>query len=152
MTTERPPDPPPARDASARIRPYVDGGLESVTTPADSTLPGLRPFVLTGGRVHGLDPDVGLETQVTARPPHRGMSGEAQPSLAPEQKAIIALCQHPVSVAEISAHLHLQLGVTRVLVGDLRASGHLDVHRLDRTPAHDPETILRVIRGLRTIT
>ena len=151
MTMESSPD-PPSLGAAARIRPYVDGGLEGAAAPADSTLPGPRPFVLTGGRVHGLDPDVGLETQVTARWPLFGMSGVAQPSLAPEQQAIVALCRQPVSVAEISAHLHLQLGVTRVLVGDLRATGHLDVHRLDSTTAHDPETILRVIRGLRAIS
>jgi hypothetical protein len=142
---------PPSPGAAARIRPYVDGDLERAAVPAGSTLPGLRPFVLTGGRVHGLDPDIGLETQVTARSPQVGTSG-AVPSLAPEQQAIVALCRQPVSVAEISAHLHLQLGVTRVLVGDLRATGHLDVHRLDSTTAHDPETILRVIRGLRAIS
>jgi hypothetical protein len=151
MTTEASPD-PPAAGAAARIRPYVDGDLTAVAAPRDLTRPGLRPFVLTGGRVRGLDPDVGLETQVTARSPQPGSPGGAPPGLVPELQAIIALCQQPVSVAEISAHLHLQLGVARVLVGDLRATGYLDVHRLDPDTAHDPETILRVIRGLRSIS
>ena len=44
----------------------------------------------------------------------------------------------------------LHLGVTRVLVGDLRAAGHLDVHLHD-ADALDPEIILRVIHGLRAI-
>jgi hypothetical protein len=66
-------------------------------------------------------------------------------------RAIVALCGEPLSVAEISARLRLHLGVTRILVGDLRAAGQLDVQVLDsETP--DPETILRVIRGLRAIT
>ena len=146
MMTVEPSRDPPSPEAAARIRPYVDGDLERAAAPTDSTLPGLRPFVLTGGRVRGLDPDIGLETQVTAR------SGGALPSLAPEQRAILELCRQPISVAEISAHLHMQLGVTRVLVGDLRATGHLDVHGLDRFTAHDPETIRRVIRGLRAIS
>jgi hypothetical protein len=66
-------------------------------------------------------------------------------------RAIVGLCGEPVSVAEISARLRLHLGVTRILVGDLRAAGQLDVHVLDNENP-DPETIMRVIRGLRAIT
>jgi hypothetical protein len=54
-------------------------------------------------------------------------------------------------VAEISARLQMHLGVTRILVGDLRAAGHLDVHVL-ASDFPDPETIMRVIRGLRAIS
>jgi hypothetical protein len=86
-----------------------------------------------------------METQVTLNP----MAGPVR--LSPEMRAIVGLCSEPVSVAEISARLHLHLGVARILVGDLRAAGQLDVHVLDNeTP--DPETIMRVIRGLRAIT
>jgi hypothetical protein len=76
----------------------------------------------------------------------------APPSrLSPETRAIVALCEEsPISVAEISARLRLHLGVCRILVGDLRAAGHLDVHVLDND-SPDPETIMRVIRGLRSI-
>jgi hypothetical protein len=152
----------PAQDgtdpaATARVRPYLAGPV-SAEGPAvrdiDATDPnsaqanqvGLRPFVLTSGRVHGLDPDIELETQVTA--------GEPLPPgpLAPEQQAIVSLCREPVSVAEISALLRLQLGVTRVLVGDLRATGHLDIHQRNTALSHDPDTILRVMRGLRSIS
>ena len=45
----------------------------------------------------------------------------------------------------------ISLGVTRILVGDLRANGLLDVHVLDDV-FPDPETILRVIRGLRALS
>ena len=114
-------------------------------SPAADSGTGLRPFVMTSGRVDAADPDIGLETQVTAHP------GTAMPRLPPESRAIVALCVEPMSVAEISARLRLHLGVTKILVGDLRAAGHLDVHVLDeRSP--DPDTILRVIRGLRAIS
>jgi hypothetical protein len=73
-------------------------------------------------------------------------------SLAPELRAIIALCAEPVSVAEISARTRLHLGVTRILVGDLRAAGYLDVHARNAALPTDPDTILRVIRGLRAIS
>jgi hypothetical protein len=64
----------------------------------------------------------------------------------------VALCAAPMSVAEISAKLRMHLGVTRVLVGDLRATGHLDVHTFEVADPRDPETIRRVIRGLRAIS
>ncbi|MEV4481088.1 DUF742 domain-containing protein [Micromonospora coxensis] len=145
------PDPEPL----VRIRPYLrspapSGGEDaSATTEPEATRPaGPRPFVLTAGRVAGADPAIGLETQVTAR---GGAAGPAA-RLAPELQAIIALCAQPISVAEISARTRMQFGVTRVLVGDLRAAGHLDVHVGDLDDALDPDIILRVIDGLRAIS
>jgi hypothetical protein len=107
----------------------------------------LRPFVLTSGRVDAGDREIGLETQVTLR-------SEAGPAalLTPEQQAIVGLCGRPVSVAELSALLHLHLGVTKILVADMRAAGYLDVHVADTLNVQSPETILRVMRGLRAIS
>ncbi len=109
-----------------------------------------RPFVLTAGRVGTLDPDIELHTQVTARVFDPNAAELAV--LASEARAIVALCAEPLSVAEISARLRLHLGVTKILVGDLRAAGLLDVHVMDAVSPHDPETILRVIHGLRAFT
>ena len=150
-----PPDPDdPAHPARPSVRPFLQSGTMSAggyrptrsgEPPADEQAATLRPFVITSGRTDGADPDIGMETQVT-------VSHAAMPMrLSPEMRAIVALCGEPLSVAEISARLRLHLGVTRILVGDLRAAGQLDVHVLDNeTP--DPETIMRVIRGLRAIT
>jgi hypothetical protein len=102
--------------------------------------------------VHAADPDIGLETQVTARPPGPPWPTVPLAGLPPELRAIVALCAAPMSVAEISARLRLHLGVTRILIGDLRAAGHLDVHLMDVINPRDPETIMRVIRGLRAIS
>jgi Protein of unknown function (DUF742) len=156
-----PPDPDdPAPPAAPGVRPFLQNSSLVQDHPAakvdgpppgevDGPPPGeqttaLRPFVLTSGRVCGPDPGIGMETQVT-------MSPTAAPArLPPEQRAIVMLCVEPLSVAEISARLRLHLGVTRVLVGDLRAAGQLDVHVLEND-FPDPETIMRVIRGLRAI-
>ncbi|SCG61629.1 DUF742 domain-containing protein [Micromonospora halophytica] len=144
------PDPEPL----VRIRPYLrspapSGEDASATAEPEATRPGgPRPFVLTAGRVAGADPAISLETQVTAR----GGAADPVARLAPELQAIIALCAEPISVAEISARTRLQFGVTRVLVGDLRAAGHLDVHVGDVGDALDPDIILRVIDGLRAIS
>ena len=150
------PDPDdPAHPARPGVRPFLQSGPLSAggyrpfpakdEPPAPEQSATLRPFVITSGRTDGADPDIGMETQVTVHP------GAGPVRLSPEMRAIIGLCGEPVSVAEISARLRLHLGVTRILVGDLRAAGQLDVHVLDNdTP--DPETIMRVIRGLRAIT
>ena len=149
------PDPDdPAHPARPSVRPFLQSGPLSAggyrpspgsEPPADDQATTLRPFVITSGRTDGADPDIGIETQVTVT--HAALPMR----LSPEMRAIVALCGEPHSVAEISARLRLHLGVTRILVGDLRAAGQLDVHVLDNdTP--DPETILRVIRGLRAIT
>ncbi|MFI7432801.1 DUF742 domain-containing protein [Micromonospora haikouensis] len=128
-------------------------GLPGRLDAPDPHLPaGPRPFVLTSGRVAGVDPAISLETQVTARP-GPGVRGAGPVSrLAPELQAIIALCGEPISVAEISARTRLHFGVTRILVGDLRAAGHLDVHVSTANDALDPDIILRVIDGLRAIS
>ena len=153
------PDPPgPERPAAPSVRPFLRSGGESPAArselhpPAvvDGPGPGehttaLRPFVITSGRVDGLDPAIQMETQVTTHP------GAAPARLPPEKRAIVTLCVEPMSVAEISARLRLHLGVTRILVGDLRAAGQLDVHVRDKD-FPDPETIMRVIRGLRAIS
>ena len=148
------PDPDgPDHPAGPGVRPYLRGGI-STGRPRASGRPeqpvgddhvALRPFVITSGRVDGSDPEIGMETQVTAHP------GAAPTRLPPEKRAIVTLCVQPLSVAEISARLRLHLGVTRILVGDLRAAGQLDVHVLENE-FPDPETILRVIRGLRAIS
>ena len=136
--TVRPPDPDVAAEPGGGEPEEIDHN------------PRLRPFVLTSGRVGTHDPDIELHTQVTSRVP--AASGAELAALASEARAIVVLCAEPLSVAEISARLHLHLGVTKILVGDLRAAGLLDVHVLDVASPHDPETILRVIHGLRAFT
>lgn len=150
-----PPDPDePEQPGTPSVRPYLSGGVSTGPPPVAESADGpatgdrtmdLRPFIMTAGRVEAPDPDIGMETQVTAHP------GAQPTSLPRELREIVTLCVDPLSVAEISARLRMHLGVTRILVGDLRAAGQLDVHVLENE-FPDPETILRVIRGLRAIS
>jgi hypothetical protein len=135
----------PAAHAAVPEAPLPDG-------PVPQAVAALRPFVLTSGRVVGIDPTIGLETQVTARPGDVAWTAPAVSQLSPELRGIVALCAEPMSVAEISARLRLHVGVTKVLVGDLRAAGHLDVHTLATESYRDPLLIMRVIDGLRAIS
>ena len=132
----------PAPEAASRDRDDA-GATESPAARSAA----LRPFVLTSGRVEAGDREIGLETQVTLRPG----AGPGAP-LTPEKQAIIGLCGRPISVAELSALLHLHLGVTKILVADMRAAGYLEVHVADTMNPQSPETILRVMRGLRAIS
>jgi len=145
-------------DGSARIRPFLGAPMptsEPGPSPVPSTGAGTtapRPFVLTSGRVLGTDSDIGIETQVTSRLDGLGRQQAPLHRLTPELQAIVVLCEQPVSVAEISARLRLHLDVTRILVNDLRTAGYLDVHTVDVPRPDDPDTIMRVIRGLRALT
>jgi len=84
----------------------------------------VRPYAITGGRTRP-STDVQLETIVV-----RTAAGEASaPRTALERGQILDLCASPTSVAEISALVHVPLGVVRVLVGDMADEGLLTFNR-----------------------
>jgi len=149
------PDPEPI----GRIPPYLrtqPSGAAPTGPPnrdaANDRSASLRPFVLTSGRVNAVDPEIDVETQVTLRPHDPRVGRAPLASLGPETQAMVALCGQPISVAEISARLRLHLGVTKILVGDLRAAGYLDVHVADTLTPISADTILRVMHGLRALS
>ena len=80
--------------------------------PTDSEPRLARPYVLTGGRTLGAS-DLPLEAIVVTERSSLPLGA------APEVQAIVDLCRSPHSIVEIATHLRLQLGVVRVLVGDL---------------------------------
>ncbi|MCX7621028.1 MAG: DUF742 domain-containing protein [Acidimicrobiales bacterium] len=108
-----------------------------------------RHYVLTRGRTKSTV-DLPLETLVKVTP--QGVS--AAPRLALERKKIVALCNSPISIAEISAHLSVPLGVARVLVGDMTEEGFLTSYK----PQHamngerpDLKLLERVLNGLQAL-
>jgi hypothetical protein len=107
----------------------------------------VRPYAMTGGRTRPTHDDLETETLISTT-----SVGEQTPKLTVEQRAIAALCHDILSIAEVSAHLHLPLGVIRVLVGDMAEEHLVIVHR----PAHvgdrpDLALLERMLYGLRTI-
>jgi hypothetical protein len=77
--------------------------------------PVVRPYAMTRGRTRPTG-DFDLIALVRATQP---LHAVVHIGLEPEHTAIIRLCQSPISVAEISAHLDLPLGIVRVMLGDL---------------------------------
>ncbi len=108
----------------------------------------LRAYALTGGRTRPLQADLEIESLVATT--ELGQSRRA--GLSVERRAIAHLCRDVLSVAEVSAHLDLPLGVARVLVGDMADEGLVSVHR-PVNPAAQPDRALleRVLAGLRAI-
>lgn len=106
----------------------------------------VRPYALTGGRTRG-GLDLPLETLVLCN--ERGWSVMNQLGL--EQRRILSLAGEPISLAELSAHLDVVIGATRVLVGDLVASGFLDSRSGSYAEQPDIGLLERVLDGLKAL-
>jgi hypothetical protein len=107
----------------------------------------VRPYTVTGGRTRTDRAHLPLEALVRAVRAPGGPAGAYGP--APEMRRIVELTTDRIlSVAELSAHLHLPLGVVRVLVGDLADAGAVVVHGAAATSAKAPATDLQVLKGV----
>ena len=106
----------------------------------------VRPYTLTGGRTA---PKVELPFEATLRREDGGLEGPSDANLA----AILDICDTR-SVAEVSAHVHMPIGVVRVLLGDLIEQGYVRVQATlteDSSQDERRELIERTLRGLRTL-
>jgi hypothetical protein len=106
----------------------------------------VRPYAMTGGRTRPTHDALEIETLVSTT-----SSVDLTPKLTVEQRAIAVLCHDLLSIAEVSAKLHLPLGVVRILIGDM-ADEHLvmlhrPIHAGDRP---DLALLKRVLDGLQT--
>jgi len=91
---------------------------------ADDEAYTVRPYAVTGGRVSAASKDLPMEALVEAASAAQNARG-----LTPEKKTILQLAQGQYqSVAELSAHTRLPLGVVRVLVTDLAEENYLTIH------------------------
>jgi hypothetical protein len=116
---------------------------EPVSMSGDDSI---RPYFITGGRVRASG-DIRIETQVrTSR-----FGETALPAQAFERAKILELCEQPKSVAEISALLGLALGVSRVLVSDLRGEGFVNCSDGPTDVRSDTAMIRRLIDGVRAL-
>jgi hypothetical protein len=140
-------DPTPDPPAVPLVRPYMATAHRDrpASEPTDVAI--LRPYLLTSGRAGPVDDTLEIEAQVIASP----LGFASHQRLRFEHRDIVACCTTAVSVAEIAARLGYHIGVARVLVADLAASGHVTVYRPGSRSAWDLTTIERVIRGLEAI-
>jgi hypothetical protein len=106
----------------------------------------VRPYTLTGGRTAS---KVELPVEATLRREDGGLEVPTDANLA----LILDMCDKR-SVAEVSAHVHMPIGVVRVLLGDLIEQGYVRVQATltaDSSSDERRELIERTLRGLRTL-
>ncbi|GCD34617.1 MULTISPECIES: DUF742 domain-containing protein [Streptomyces] len=134
--------PPPASPG-----PY--GAYSQAPYGGEGDQPLVRPYAMTGGRTRPRY-QLAIEALVstTADP-------SQLPGLLPEHQRICHLTREVKSVAEISALLHIPLGVARILVADLAEAGMVAIHQpggsgeAGGTP--DVTLLERVLSGLRKL-
>lgn len=109
--------------------------------------PLVRPYAMTHGRTKPASEHLDLIALVVA-----SEVPAAAMDLEPEHQRVLRLARHPISVAEIAAHADLPIGVVRILLDDLSASGAVQV-RAPMSVARLPnKRVLRaVINGLRAL-
>ena len=109
--------------------------------------PWVRPYVLTGGRTRTRH-QLYVHTLVTA--PRHDPAAAAR--LTPESRRLYEQARRGAqSVAELSAHCGVSLGVTRVLLEDLAAAGRVRVSDEAYESPYDRRLLKRVIDGLREL-
>lgn len=106
----------------------------------------VRPYALTGGRTRPRV-DLGLESLVLLTENGRNRI----PHAIGEQRRILVMCDHAVSIAEISAHLGVVIGAVRVLVADLITEGALEHRNGAMTQRPDVKLLERVLDGLKAL-
>ncbi|MBW1603635.1 DUF742 domain-containing protein [Streptomyces sp. JJ66] len=107
-----------------------------------------RLYTVTGGR-HRTDGDsFDLVTLIVAE-------CEPTPGMQSEHVRILKLCRRPTAVVEVSAELKLPVTVTRILLGDLLATGRITARHPRPAPAHhvlpDSALLKQVLDGLHNL-
>jgi hypothetical protein len=109
----------------------------------------VRPYAVTRGRTEPTR-DIAIEAILvtTAR-------GAQEAPYAGRHKHLIAqLCSHsPLSLAEISSHLRVPIGVARVLVADMASEGLLAVYQQsdDGSQGERIEMLERILGALQRL-
>ena len=109
----------------------------------------VRPYAITRGRTTSASPGLNMITLVVATRAPAELRVVEQ-----EYLDILDACRYPLSVAEVSAKLHLPLAVTKILVADLIERGDL-LYRSPPKPRSDyrPDLPLlqKVLDGIRRL-
>ena len=115
------------------------------TPPPEAAL--VRSYIMSSGRATGSVPlDIESMLQLTWKG-SRGLAG-----LHFERASIAMLCKDEIlSVAELSARLHLPIGVIRVIASDLIVDGFLEAYLPSFGMADDVDLISRLIEGVRAL-
>ncbi|MGL4174241.1 MAG: DUF742 domain-containing protein [Actinomycetota bacterium] len=104
----------------------------------------VRPYAVIGGRTRTATVNLPVEALV------QSFGGHDEIGLTPERRKILELtATQYLSVAELSAHVHLPVGVLRVIIGDLSDDGKVRIHASEpMSSSFDPSTSLSVLESV----
>jgi len=109
--------------------------------------PLVRLYAVTRGRSASRQHDLQLTSLVATQ---KNIDPMALVGLEYEHRQILAWCgRRPLSVAEISSHLHLPLSVAKILIVDLIERNVLTLNSPAVTP--DVRVLMAVINGIRQL-
>jgi hypothetical protein len=106
----------------------------------------VRPYVLTGGRTRTRQPLLVHTLVSVSRYDPRFAAG-----LLPEARSLYEHAREIRSVAELSAHSGMSLGVTRVVVDDLASTNRVMIHPETYSSPYDFRLLERLRDGLRQL-
>lgn len=142
------PDEPVVERTTGRLDSQpTDELLPQLQEELDTEFTRLRPYTRTGGRT---TPDItlGLESLIVTCAHNPGQPEQ----LRSEHIELCRLCETTTSLAEISAHLRLPIGVTRILVSDAIKAGLVELVTSpvvsDRPSIHLMERVLHGLQHL----
>lgn len=114
--------------------------------------PQVRPFLLANGRTRARTRHPLMVHTIVSAPPY-GPVGVA--ALAPPERTVYEYARQGVSVAEVSAHTGLALGLVRVVLADLADRNMITIHSATGSPATDQigsaAVLERVLSGLQQL-
>jgi Protein of unknown function (DUF742) len=132
---------------SELLRPFLPnkpGQPLSAPDASSSADIGVRAYLITGGRTDVTARPMAYETMLTVK--------ERERAVHFERASIVDLCgTTALSVAEISARLHLPIGVVRVLASDMVSEGILSAHAGAPDKSNDISLLTRLINGVRAL-
>ncbi len=106
----------------------------------------VRAYALTGGRTR---PRHHLLVETLISVPHYDPQFSA--TLLPESQALYELARETISLAELSVHLTIPLGVIRVLISDLAAQEMVFIHPTGYAYQYDSVILERILDGLKKL-
>ena len=104
----------------------------------------IRPFILTGGRTTSTRPTLRWEPLVET------LGDRARLARTTEQRTVLSLAGRPISIAELSAYMHLPTQVVAILVGDLLDMGAIRIHQTDPVEV-ELSALTRMIERVRAL-
>jgi Protein of unknown function (DUF742) len=111
----------------------------------------VRPYAITGGRTVPADGEV-LDLVAIVVATGQQADAEERKELTPEHRRIITLCRDQLTVADLGVELGLPVGVIRVLLADLIATGAIAV--VPQRPAGErtnDDVLQGILKGLRAL-